>query len=68
VTLVACGKQRLHINSILPAISRVTSVTFFLALSGILCSTEMTVSALVPATIATMAPFLPFAALLVRMV
>jgi hypothetical protein len=52
----------------LPAISRVISVTFFLVLSGILCKTEMTVSALVPATMATIAPFLPLAALLVMMV
>lgn len=68
VTRTAERKHRLAISSILPAISRVISVTFMRSFSGIFCSTSITVSAFVPAIMAKIAPFLPLAALLVSIV
>jgi hypothetical protein len=60
VTLVASEKHRLQISSMLPAISRVISLTFFRALSGILCRTEMTVSSFGSCYNSNYRPFFPF--------
>jgi hypothetical protein len=68
VTSVAFGKQRLAIRFILPAISRVISSTLFLSLRGNRLSISITFSDDVPATIATIVPFFPLAALLVKTV
>jgi hypothetical protein len=68
VTRVAFGKHFLAINPIFPATSSVISSTRFRCLSGIFYIIAITVSAFVPATIATIVPALPLAVLLVKMV
>jgi hypothetical protein len=65
---VALGNDFLTISPILHTIFKVTSLTLFLFPTGIFKSILMTVSALVALTIATSAPFFPFAALLVTIV
>ena len=65
---MALGNDFLTISPILHTIFKVTSFNLFLFPTGIFKSILMTVSALVHLTIATSAPFFPFAALLVTIV
>lgn len=68
MTRVALGKHFLAINPMFAAMSNVISETVFRSLSGVFSIIAMTVCALVSAIIATMVPFFPFAALLVKIV
>jgi len=65
---MALGKHFSTIKFIEPAISSVTSLTFFLIPRGILFMIDITVSEDVPFIIAIKTPFFPFADLFVNTV
>ena len=68
VTKTALGKLCLTMFSIVAAIPKVTSYTYFLFVKDIFPRMEITFSLCVPLIIATSVPFFPLAALFVIMV